>query len=65
MDSNNFIAPDAGRVVLTLQGFHAFIPATLPPHIEFNADLVKMLSKADAALSELSGLGRTYRIHIS
>jgi len=29
------------------------------PQIEFNADLVKLISKTDAALSELSGLGRT------
>ncbi len=59
MDSNDFIAPDASRVVLTPQGFYAFIPATLPPHIGFDAGLVKLLSKADTALSDLSGLGRT------
>ena len=57
MNVNDFNAPEAGKVVLTPQGFHAFIPAKLPPQLEFNADLVKLLSKADAALSELSGLG--------
>ena len=59
MEIKDFNAPEAGKVMLTPQGFYAFIPAKLPPRLEFNAELVKLLSKADAALSELSGLGRT------
>ena len=59
MNANEFNSPEAGKVVLTPQGYHAFIPAKLPLLIEFDADLVTRLSKADAALSELSGLGRT------
>jgi Fic family protein len=59
MNANEFNSPEAGKVVLTPQGYHAFIPAKLPPPIEFDSDLVTRLSKADAALSELSGLGRT------
>lgn len=42
----------------TPQGFSAFVPAPLPPSLEFNIDLVRALSRADAALSELAGLGR-------
>lgn len=38
-------------------GYFAFIPAPLPPELEYDSDLVLTLSRADAALSELSGLG--------
>ena len=36
----------------------AATPAPLPPAITYDADLVRLLSRADAALSELSALGR-------
>ncbi|MGB7991032.1 MAG: Fic family protein [Candidatus Methylophosphatis roskildensis] len=39
------------------QGFLAFVPHPLPPKLEFDMGLALALSKADAALSELSGLG--------
>ena len=54
----DFHAPDAGRVVRLPQGYAAFIPAPLPPVISYDHDLVRGLSRADAALGELSGLGR-------
>lgn len=40
------------------EGYHAFVPAHLPPAITYDPPLVMLLSKADAAISELSGLGR-------
>ena len=58
MDPNAFKAPEAGRVIRTSQGYAAFVPAPLPPALNYGADLVRVLSRADAALSELSGLGR-------
>src|SRR6266581_8335422 len=58
MDPNAFKAPEAGRVIRTSQGYAAFVPAPLPPALDYGADLVLALSRADAALSELSGLGR-------
>lgn len=58
MNPQDFRAPDAGKVVMTPQGYAAFIPAPLPPKIEYGQELVLALSRADAALSELSGLGR-------
>lgn len=39
-------------------GYHAFVPAPLPPVIRYDAALAVALSRADAALSELSGVGR-------
>jgi len=58
MNPDNFKNPQAGRVIRHPTGYHAFLPAPLPPTLNFEPDLVLMLSRADAALSELSGLGR-------
>src|SRR5207249_2132941 len=58
MDPTAFKAPEAGRVIRTAQGYAAFVPAPLPPALDYGADLVRALSSADTALSELSGLGR-------
>jgi len=58
MNKNDFHAPQAGEIITTPQGYLAFIPAALPPEIKYTRELVLTLSLADAALSELSGLGR-------
>lgn len=57
MEASAYEAPQAGRVIRTAQGYHAFVPAPLPPEIEYTPALVRLLSVADAALSELSGVG--------
>lgn len=58
MQAADYQASEAGRVVRTAEGHTAFVPAPLPPPLVFDAPLVLALSRADAALSELSGLGR-------
>lgn len=58
MDPAEFRAPEAGHVVRTPGGYCAFLPADLPPVIQYDDRLAVALSRADAALSELSGLGR-------
>ena len=58
MKPTDFRAPEAGRVVRARGGYHAFVPAPLPPKLAYGDDLVLGLSRADAALSELAGLGR-------
>ena len=58
MQPSDFQAPEAGRVIRAAQGYHAFVPAPLPPALDYPQPLVRLLSAADAALSELSGLGR-------
>jgi Fic family protein len=58
MNPDDFRSPDAGKVIMTSSGYHAFIPAPLPPDIHYDHPLVIALSRADTALSELSGLGR-------
>lgn len=58
MDRTDFRDPKAGTLVEAPGGYLAFVPAPLPPELIYEADLVLALSRADAALSELSGLGR-------
>lgn len=57
MNKNDFSDGKSGKLVNTPAGFLAFVPNPLPPHLEFDMGLALALSKADAALSELSGLG--------
>lgn len=58
MRPEDFQAPEAGKTVRAPQGYWAFLPAPLPPAITYTPALVRLLSAADAALSELSGIGR-------
>lgn len=57
MNKNDFSESKSGRLVNTPQGFLAFVPNPLPPPLALDMGLALALSKADAALSELSGLG--------
>jgi len=57
MDPSEFQAPGAGKVVSSPEGYAAFVPAPLPPRISYTKSLVLALSRADAALGELSGVG--------
>lgn len=59
MHAAEFIAPSTGRLVPTVQGAVAFVPAPLPPpdlHLE---SLAPLLARAARSLGELSGIGRT------
>lgn len=58
MKAENFKCQEAGTVVMTATGYAAFVPAPLPPKLEYDQELVLLLSKADTALSELSGVGQ-------
>ncbi len=58
MRREDFVEPLLGELVTTPQGVPAFVPAALPPHLDFDPELVRLLSLADASLSELSGMGR-------
>jgi Fic family protein len=58
MDPKHFVTDLAGEVRKTALGYWTFVPRPLPPRIEYTPELTLLLSQADAALSELSGLGR-------
>ena len=55
MNPKDFRAASAGKVIRTPTGYTAFVPAKLPPALAYDNQLVLSLSRADAALSELSG----------
>ena len=57
MDPQRFRSEKAGRIVRTPEGYDAFVPAPLPPELAYGHNLVLALSRADAALSELSIAG--------
>ncbi len=62
MDLERFRQSSTGRLVKVGQGeaaYWAFVPAPLPPALEYGVALVRLLSDADCALGELSGLART------
>lgn len=58
MDPKRFTDTNTGRVIKTLQGYYAFIPAPPPETLPLDPATELALSRADAALGELSGLGR-------
>lgn len=59
MQLTDFKKNNNGRIIKTPQDYVAFIPNDLPPRIELTWDLVAQNSKADRALSELSGITKT------
>src|SRR5438132_3150233 len=58
MDPKQFKSSEAGKVIRALPGYWAFVPGPSPPAITYTPQLTLLLSQADAAFSELSGLGR-------
>jgi len=62
MNPERFRNSPAGRLVRVGQGkaaYWAFMPHPLPPDLSVDWALARSLSKADRALSELAGVGRT------
>jgi Fic family protein len=59
MDPVKFSSSSSGKIVRMPQGYWAFLPAPLPPRLEYPPALVNALSTADRAMGELKGLGGT------
>ncbi len=58
MDPTQFKQSTAGRCVQQPEGYWAFIPHPLPPHLELDWELAGLLADANARVGELSGAGR-------
>src|SRR5215207_6874887 len=58
MNTSDFRCSESGQIFRSIGGIDTFVPAWLPPVISYDPQLVLALSKADTALSELSGVGR-------
>jgi Fic family protein len=56
---DDFSSEAPGKLVSVGEGRWAFVPASLPPNLDYGPPLVAALSEADRALGELAGLGRT------
>jgi Fic family protein len=56
---DDFSSEAPGKLVSVGEGRWAFVPASLPPKLDYGPPLVAALSEADRALGELAGLGRT------
>lgn len=60
MDPNDFRAPETGQVVKTQKGYFAFIPAPLPPDLDWSLPLVSALSDAERDLSRLATIAGAF-----
>lgn len=58
MNPEDFKNSSSGKCMKTLTGYYAFVPAPLPPRINYDKVLTRLLSEADRLLGELSGTGR-------
>ncbi|MFC2008809.1 Fic family protein, partial [Chloroflexota bacterium] len=56
MDRALFAASDTGRVVRTRTGYDAFVPADLPPHIDWDTRVVRAVEAAARAIGEASAI---------
>ena len=51
-----------GKMVKTSTGYFAFIPAPLPPHIQWSDRLLAILSKADRGIAKLPKVGASFPV---
>ena len=58
MTPNQFTADSSGKCQKTLEGYFAYMPAALPPCLSLDWKLIRLISEADQALGELSGVGQ-------
>ncbi|MFK7874151.1 MAG: Fic family protein [Oligoflexales bacterium] len=58
MQPTDFTKSAPGHIVQTDRHYHAFVPSPLPPAIQPDWGLSRLISEADRALSELSGVCR-------
>lgn len=59
MRKENFTSDKPGELISIGQKAWAFVPAHLPPELEYSPRLIRALSEADRALGELASLSRT------
>ena len=60
MNPNDFHSPETGQVVLTQNGYYAFIPAPLPPGLPWSLPLISVLAEAERNLSRLATLAGAF-----
>lgn len=58
MNPKDFERSTSGKCIKTLKGYWTFVPNPLPPPVDYDKDVIHLLSEADRFLGELSGTGR-------
>ncbi|MFN2236251.1 MAG: Fic/DOC family N-terminal domain-containing protein [Anaerolineales bacterium] len=62
MKRSDFSKQAPGKVIKTLKGYLAFVPAPLPPEIQWSDKLIAALSKADRSLVHLAEVGNAFPV---
>ncbi len=60
VNPQDFTSPTAGQAIRSPKGYWAFIPAHLPPALNWTAGLVSLAGEAERALAELSTVGKSF-----
>jgi Fic family protein len=60
MNPDDFHSREVGQVILTPKGYYAFLPAPLPPALNWSLSLVSALSEAERDLSRLATLAGAF-----
>jgi Fic family protein len=58
MNPEEFRASTSGKVIRTIEGYWAFVPNPLPPSIEYDREMVRLVSDADRGIGRLAGIGQ-------
>ena len=58
MNPEEFRASTSGKVIRTIEGYWAFVPNPLPSAIEYDREMVRLISEADRGLGRLAGIGQ-------
>lgn len=58
MDPSQFTPDAPGKLIKNSDGNWAFVPAPLPPILQFTSETLNLLSLADQKLGELAGVGK-------
>lgn len=62
MKRSDFSERASGKVIQTLKGYLTFVPAPLPPEVQWSDKLLAALSKADRSLVRLAEVGGAFPV---
>jgi len=60
MKPEDFSITASGKPIKSPKGYWFFVPAPLPPTLNWTGQLVSLISEAERALAELSAIGKTF-----
>lgn len=60
MKTTEFSQDAPGKVIKTLEGYNAFIPDKLPPHLKWSTKLLSKLASAERSIARLEEVGKNF-----